>query len=108
MAGWTPQDGTHGQQAGAPDLYCFKCSQFCGGTDAGGSPLVCNHCRGLGLPPAGDAAVAESRPLLPDQGPGGTGAGEPFAVTTSPAGPGTQRDEVSPALAEVPPAEPLI
>lgn len=88
MAGW--QDSDHGAQAGAPDKYCFRCNQYCGGTDANGDPLVCGHCQALGLPPAGTDAVAENH-LDPAAEGGAASSGNPWVVTTDPTGTGVDQ-----------------
>lgn len=77
MAAWHPQDGTHGSLAGAPDAFCFKCSQYCGGTDVEGNALVCAHCGQL------QAALASSALLYPENIPPGPDAA-PAVVAAEP------------------------
>jgi len=63
MANWHPQDGSHGGLAGAPDLFCYVCTQYCGGLDDAGNLLVCAHCAAQGLPPADAPAGGDGTPL---------------------------------------------
>lgn len=45
MATWHPADGSHAAMPGAPDAYCYRCQEMCGGTDAAGNTLICKCCQ---------------------------------------------------------------